>query len=47
MTDLEDEDSASSSDDEGLHMHSNQGVDGTFPTSSAEEDQDESAADGG
>jgi hypothetical protein len=46
MTDSEDEDSASSSDDEGLHTHSNQGVDGTSPASSAEEDQDEHAADG-
>jgi hypothetical protein len=47
MTDSEDEDSASSSDDEGSHVHSNQGVDGTSPTSSAEEDQDEGVADGG
>jgi hypothetical protein len=46
MNDLEDEDSASSSDDKGSHAHSNQGVDGTSPTSSAEEDQDEHAADG-
>ena len=47
MTDLEDKDFASSSDDEGSHTHSNQGVDGTSPASSAEEDQDERAADGG
>jgi hypothetical protein len=46
MTDLEDEDSASSSDDEGSHAHSNHGVDGTSPASSAEEDQDEHVANG-
>jgi hypothetical protein len=44
MTDLEDKDFASSSDDEGSHAHSNQGVDGTSPASSAKEDQDEHAA---
>ncbi len=47
MTDSEDEDSASSSDDKRSHAHSNQGVDGTSPASSAKEDQDERAADGG
>jgi hypothetical protein len=37
MADLDDEDSASSSDDERSHKHSNQGVDKSSPTSSAEE----------
>ncbi len=47
MAGLDNEDSASSPDDEGLHEHSNQGVDGSSSTSSAEEGQEEHAADGG
>jgi hypothetical protein len=46
MADLDDEDSASSSDNKGLHKHSNQGVDGSSPASSAEEGQEEHAVDG-
>ena len=47
MADLDDEDSASSSDNKGLHKHSNQGVDGSSPASSAEEGQEVCAANGG
>jgi hypothetical protein len=44
MANAYNEDSASSSDEEGWHAHSDQGVDETSPTSSAEEGQDECAA---
>ncbi len=46
MADSDNEDSASSSDDEGSHKHPNQGVDGSSPASSAEEGQEVCAADG-
>ncbi len=45
MADLDDEDSASSSDDKGSREHSNQGVDGSSPAFSAEEGQEVRAAD--
>jgi hypothetical protein len=47
MANLDNEDSASSSNEEGLHAHSNQGVGETSPASGAEEGQDECTADGG
>jgi hypothetical protein len=47
MADLDNEDSPSSSDDEGSHKHSNQGVDGSSLASSAEEGQEVRAVDGG
>ena len=46
ITSLVDEDSTSSSDNKGLLTHSNQGVDGKSPASSAEEGQEECRADG-